>query len=214
MNKLLVFDMDGTLIKFNFGKFGSSWEAIASACGVLDSFLEMQSYYYQQKNKEKEWCEKSARLFAGQNVEQLRKRLLPLPYQGNIQTFLANTDNYLMGCATSGLDVVVKLVQEDLGFNFVVCTELEKVNGNLTGKIIKRVPLWKKHLALENKLKEYGKSMKDVIYIGDDENCIPCMNRSGVSVAFNPKTEKTINSVDYVIYDFNDLNKILKDHEN
>ena len=51
--------------------------------------------------------------------------------------------------------------------------------------------------------------MENVCYIGDHDNDIDVFRRVGISIAFDPKTQKTIDNSDYTIYNFKDIREIL-----
>ncbi len=207
--KIIVIDFDGTACKFECGRFGSSWDAFATACGVYEEMNRLLSIYYGQKEKEDEWSREQLKLWVGKPVALVNK-LKPFPYSAGFKEFIDSRNGMPMGFLSSGLNLIVEEAARELNLDFSMATELRHNNGVLTGEFGKVVYLWKKQEAFLELLRRYGVQPEQSCYIGDNDNDIPCLNLAGVSIAFNPKTEETRRAAKYVIDDFKEVNEILK----
>ena len=69
--------------------------------------------------------------------------------------------------------------------------------------------LFKKDTEVISLLEKHKINLKEVCYIGDAFNDISVFNIVGLAIAFNPKSKEVEKKANYVIYDFNELKKIL-----
>ncbi len=208
--KITVLDFDGTACKFNYGRFGSSWDAFAVVCGVYEEMDRLLTIYYPQKEKEDEWGREQLKLWTGKSVG-LVEKLKPFPYSDGLREFADSRNGMIAGFLSSGLNIVVDEAAKELNLDFSISTELQQNNGILTGRFGEIVPLWKKHEKFLKLLKKYGFPPSQSCYVGDNDNDIPCMKLAAVSVAFKPKTELTKKSARYEINDFRELISLLKE---
>lgn len=207
--EIVVIDFDGTACKFSCGRFGSSWDAFATACGVYEEMDRLSSIYYHQKEKEDEWGREQSKIWVGKPIA-LVNNLKPFPYSKGFKEFISSKNGRIAGFLSSGLNLVVDEAARELDLDFSISTELQHHKGVLTGQFGRIVYLWKKHEAFLELLKRYGLSPEQSCYVGDNDNDIPCLDLAGLSVAFDPKTEETKKAARYIINDFRELNELLE----
>jgi len=207
--KLIVMDFDGTACHFFGGNYGSSWDAFSNVCGVYEKMNSLLRNYYAQPEKEEWMTREAVKLFKGKSIK-LVDNLKPFPYSKGFVDFVNSRNGMPTGFLSSGLNVIVDEVVKELKLDFAISTELESENDILTGKVKRIIPLWKKEQILFELLDKYSVSPIQLCYIGDNENDIGCLRTARIGIAFNPKTKETREIANYVINDFRELNKILK----
>lgn len=208
--ELIALDVDGTIVHYNRGGFGSSWDTLSYSLGVFDKVQELLKEYYPQREKHEEWTGKEVSLFKGKKIMDACKYLYPIPYSLGVRDFAkVSKGKFIRGLLTTAIDLVAEKASDELDLDFCFCNVLGKENGIFNGKIDYLVPLWDKHFVLENFCKRKGVSLEKTCYVGDNENDISCFEIVGLPIAFNPKTKETEKAAKYVINDFRELNKIL-----
>jgi len=208
--KLIALDVDGTLVHYDRGDFGSSWDTLSYSLGVFDEIQELLKEYYPQREKHREWTEKEILLYKGKKVKDTHKHLYPIPYSAGAREFANKSKGKLIrGILSTSIDLVAKKISDELSFDFCLCNVLGRENGEFNGEIDYIVPLWEKHLVLEEFCKKEGVSLENVAYVGDHENDLTCFEIVGLSIAFNPKKLEVGEKANHVISDFRQLNEIL-----
>jgi len=202
----VVFDLDGTLVRYRDVEFESSWGALAVAAGVREASEALLTEYLPRREAYSEWVAKDAALLAGIPVAQVEDRLFPAPYATGVRSAIELLrGRYRLGILSSGVDLVADWVCEDLGLDFARANHLKVVDGKFTGGSETRVELWAKGEALRQLSAEYGLRPEEVCYVGDHVNDIPAMQIVGMSVAANPKDPRLAEVCDHVIEDFSEL---------
>jgi len=210
----VVFDLDGTLVRYRGVDFESSWGAIADAAGVGDEARRLLEIYLPRHDAYPEWVREQAQLLAGIPVERVEASIFPPPYaRGVRQAIAALRDTYVLGILSSGVSLVAKHVAEDLMLSFAWANELEVEDGRFTGTSRTLVDLWSKADVLEQLAGEYGWSLDRVCFVGDHINDLPVLRRVGLPVAANPKDDALAAAVDHVIHDFEELPRLIRAFE-
>lgn len=163
--EMVVIDFDGTACKFDYGKFGSSWDAFATVCGVYEQMDQLLSIYYPQKEKEGEWGREQLKLWVGKPIN-LVDKLKPFPYSKGFKEFVNSRNGKVMGFLSSGLNIIVDEAAKELKLDFSISTELQQKKGILIGEFGRVVPLWKKQGVLLDLLKRYSFSPEQTCYVG------------------------------------------------
>lgn len=208
--EIVVLDFDGTSCHFNYGTFGSSWDAFANICGVYEQMNRLLSIYYPQKDKEEEWGKEQLKLWVGKPIELVNK-LKPFPYSNGLREFVSSRNGMLTGFLSSGLNIIVDEAAKELGLDFSISTELQQEDGILTGEFGNIVPLWEKDKNFLDLLAKYNLSPEQSCYVGDNDNDIPCIKLAKIGVAYKPKTPNIKQAARYIITDFRELNDILRE---
>jgi phosphoserine phosphatase len=210
----VIFDLDGTLVRYHGVEFESSWGAIAAAAGVSDRSRLLLERYFSRREAYAEWVSEEAGLLKGIPVCQVIDKVLPPPYaQGVVQAVELLRGRYVMGILSSGVDVVADRVAEDLGLDFAWSNRLEISDGRFTGISETRVGLWSKGDALDRLAEAYGLSLQRICFVGDHVNDIPAFERVGLAIAANPKDDAVRRNADHVMEDFSALPGLIRSYE-
>jgi len=209
----IICDMDGTLVDYPNEPFHSSWDALAEALPetLREEWGELRDFYYYKKELCAEWYKKQVALLKGIKLTDIENYLFPAPYSPGVKDFFSNRDGYIKGIVSAGVDFVAKRVAKELYFDFATGSPIEVKDGIFTGEGECILDLWRKDLDILKIAKEYSLNLQKVMYIGDNDNDIPCFALVGISIAFKPKTELTKSSAKYIINDFRELKRILQD---
>jgi phosphoserine phosphatase len=210
----VVFDLDGTLVRYHGVDFESSWGAIAAAAGVGDRSRELLERYFPRKDAYAEWVREEAKLLTGIPVSSVADRIFPPPYAAGVVVAMdALRGRYVLGILSSGVDLVAERVARELGLDFVWSNRLVVADGRFTGVSETRVGLWSKGEVLEQIARSRGLDLQRICFVGDNVNDLPAMRRAGLAVAANPKDEALREAADVVIEDFEALPDILRSYE-
>jgi len=211
--KLVSIDGDGCLFAYtNIGSaFHSSWDAVAFAYGLKETWDARAQKYIGNKNQSDIWAQEDAADLRGRPVSQAGPTLYPIPYSNGAKEFLKTSQGRLRRGLLSGcLDVVGKKAAAETELDFCFCNTLHAEDGIFSGTMDYAVPVWHKHLFIDEICKKYDVTPGEICHVGDHENDIACFERVGLPVAFNPKLEKVARMAKYVISDFRELNRILE----
>ncbi len=191
MIRALVFDMDGTIVRYETGNFHSSWDALGHTLCDIEKWDAALDKYYGRPELYHEWISHNAMLLKGAAWKDAEPVMLPAgkpPYSPGVRHFFQKLDShFITGIISSGLQLISEFIMRDLGLTFEAGNYLELKGGIFTGRMENRVPLWEKDKILKNKLDEYGISFTETLYVGDHENDIPALKAAGVPVLINPK---------------------------
>jgi phosphoserine phosphatase len=87
--KAVIFDLDGTLVRYHGVEFESSWGAIAAAIGKHEESTRLLSLYLEQHDAYKQWVAADAALLAGIPVSRVTKHIFPPPYAEGVPEAIA-----------------------------------------------------------------------------------------------------------------------------
>ena len=210
--KLVTIDGDGCLFAYtNIGSaFHSSWDAVAFAYSLKETWDERAKKYVGQKDQCALWAQEDAADLRGRLVSQAASTLYPIPYSDGAREFLkASKGRLVRGLLSGCLDVVGKKAAAETELDFCFCNTLGTDAGVFSGTMDYSVPVWDKHLFIPDLCKKYQIAPEEICHVGDHENDLVCFESVGLAVAFNPKKEEVGRKAKHVINDFRDLNKIL-----
>ncbi len=202
----IVFDLDGTLVRYHGVAFESSWGAIAAAAGVAAAAGALVHEYLTRTEAYAEWVAKDAALLRGLAVSTVAAAVLPAPYAAGVREAVeALRGRYRMGILSSGVDLVADSVRQDLGLDFAWANHLETEDGRFTGRCKTHVDLWRKDEAMHRIAEEQGFPVSRVCFVGDHLNDVPVMRIVGLAIAANPKDERVRDVARHAIEDFSEL---------
>jgi HAD superfamily phosphoserine phosphatase-like hydrolase len=206
----VVFDLDGTLVRYHGVEFESSWGAIAVAAGVGDRSEALLREYFPRRDAYAEWVAADAALLAGVSYAKVAASVLPAPYaEGVRRAVRALRPRYGLGILSSGVGLVADWVRDDLGLDFALANRIHVRDGVFTGTSETVVNLWAKDEALRALAKERGIGLEQICFVGDHVNDLPVLRIVGLAVAANPKDKSLIDVADYVIERFDDLPRLV-----
>jgi phosphoserine phosphatase len=206
----VVFDLDGTLVRYRGDDFESRGGASAAAAGVGDRSEALLREYFPRREAYSEWVAADAALLAGIPYARVAERVLPAPYADGVRAAVrALRPRYRLGILSSGVDVVADWVCRDLGLDFAVANRVHVRDGVFTGTSETVVDLWAKDAALRALAAERGIALDEICFVGDHVNDIPVMRIVGMAVAANPKDDALADVADYVIEHFEVLPRLV-----
>jgi len=207
----VIFDLDGTLVRYHGVNFESSWGAIARAAGIIEQSKELFEKYFHQQDSYAEWASEEVKLLAGIPVAKVAEQVLPAPYAAGVRAAIeALRPSYRLGILSSGVNLVADWVCSDLELEFVRSNLVHVEAGKFTGFTDTVVDLWSKGEVLQTLAQEHAFELSSVCFVGDNVNDLPAMKLAGLSVAANPKNPQVRDAADHVIEDFTELPPLIE----
>jgi len=203
--KLVIFDVDGTLVKVN-----SSWQHLHEVLGTWDQGKRYAEQFFQGNITYEEWAQLDASLWRDLPLERIKEIIRDIPYVDGAKDVLATLrrSGLKVVLLSAGLSLVTERIENDVGVDYSLANELIVKNGFLTGGVKVKVPFDAKLSVLRRLLRRFGVSMAECAAVGDDETLIPLFKEVGLGIAFNPHSERVKMSARFVVKG-NDLRDIL-----
>jgi len=202
LKKIAIFDMDNTLLRASFihtaaEKFNLKKELIEIVTTQTNPFIRTKQI---------------ARLLKGKNISELLKIAEEIPVTANAQKTikLLKENGFVVGLVSDSYDCITNHFKNRLSFDFSLANELEFSKSVATGEV--KIPSFflshessvcnheycKSH-ALTHICKKINVPVSDTLAIGDSENDICIIKKSGIGVSFC-STNKLLDSIaDFVI---------------
>jgi phosphoserine phosphatase len=193
--KLVVFDMDGTLIQ------GRLIEMISKKANVTERVIKIQSdsslLGYQK-------TQIIASLLKGVKEKEIVDSIDSIPIMHNADKIVTwfKKNGYRAGIITDSYNIAAQVIAKKLELDFCSANELIIKDGVVTGEIV--MPLgWEKiscpckisickRYHLNHYADKYGVQIKDTIAIGDTRGDICMIKQAGLGIAFMPKDQDII----------------------
>ena len=198
--KLVIFDLDNTILN---GDSDYSWINFL----INENYVDKHEYekrnqyffdqYYEGNLDYDEWAEFALSTMKGKtpfDLEELLSKFLSTVIEPMINIYALRLlhnhhhDNDIMLLASATNSVLVEPIARRLGFENIVATEVEIIDGVYTGKVYGRPALGQGKLtkveewAAQNNIKDF----KDAIFYSDSINDLPLLSEVGVPIAVNP----------------------------
>ena len=210
--RAIIFDLDGTLVRYHGVEFESSWGAIAAAAGKQEESGRILREFLPRRDAYQEWVERDAALLAGISVEVITAKIFPPPYAtGAREAIAALRGRYTMGILSSGVDLVADRACQELGLDFSVANRLLIEDGRFTGESETVVDLWKKADVMKEIAAKHNLDLSEICFVGDHMNDVPVMRIVGLSIAMNAKDKELERIADYVVSDFTTIPQIVEE---
>ena len=198
--KLVIFDLDNTILN---GDSDYSWINFLINENYVDKheYEKRNQYFYDQYYEGNldydEWAEFALSTMKGKtpfDLEELLSKFLSTVIEPIINIYALRLlhnhhhDNDIMLLASATNSVLVEPIARRLGFENIVATEVEIIDGVYTGKVYGRPALGQGKLtkveewAAQNNIKDF----KDAIFYSDSINDLPLLSEVGVPIAVNP----------------------------
>jgi phosphoserine phosphatase len=216
---LIVFlDMDGTIVNYPHGDYGSSWDAVIHVAGKADEGKRLLDYYLPRPNLYKEWFQKECMLLKGVSVSAVKGMVLPPVYVDGAAKLAHDLRRMgiTRGLLTAGVGIVARHVEKELQLDFCECNELLQENGSFTGEGMSNVRLWDKKRNMIKICNMFGIKpdskgvYQDAVVLGDHDNELGLFEIAGLSIAYMPKSEKVAKAADHVVKDLNQVSAIIR----
>ena len=198
--KLVIFDLDNTILN---GDSDYSWINFLINENYVDKheYEKRNQYFYDQYYEGNldydEWAEFALSTMKGKtpfDLEEPLSKFLSTVIEPMINIYALRLlhnhhhDNDIMLLASATNSVLVEPIARRLGFENIVATEVEIIDGVYTGKVYGRSALGQGKLtkveewAAQNNIKDF----KDAIFYSDSINDLPLLSEVGVPIAVNP----------------------------
>ena len=203
MSKLIVFDMDGTLIE------GQSWAKVNEYFGTKEEALKIFNNWLEGKFDYPEFMRRVISLWHPvPHISKLREILSDynLPPKAHQTINEIHDKGYETAIISAGIDIQAELVGEDLGIPRVYANGFElDEEGYLTGEGIHRVELHRKDKILKELINDLGVDQSNCVSVGDSEFDSNLFSNSGLSICIG----NNIDTADVALRCFNDFPEIL-----
>ena len=197
---LAIFDLDNTILN---GDSDYSWINFLINENYVDKheYEKRNQYFYDQYYEGNldydEWAEFALSTIKGKtpfDLEEPLSKFLSTVIEPIINIYALRLlhnhhhDNDIMLLASATNSVLVEPIARRLGFENIVATEVEIIDGVYTGKVYGRPALGQGKLtkveewAAQNNIKDF----KDAIFYSDSINDLPLLSEVGVPIAVNP----------------------------
>ena len=197
--KLVIFDLDNTILN---GDSDYSWINFLINENYVDKheYEKRNQYFYDQYYEGNldydEWAEFALSTMKGKtpfDLEELLSKFLSTVIEPMINIYALRLlhnhhhDNDIMLLASATNSVLVEPIARRLGFENIVATEVEIIDGVYTGKVYGRPALGQGKLtkveewAAQNNIKDF----KDAIFYSDSINDLPLLSEVGLPIAVN-----------------------------
>jgi phosphoserine phosphatase len=193
--KLVVFDVDGTLMKT------LSWRHLHKALGTWNQGRKYFEQFLHGRITYEQWACLDAALWRGQPLRKIRRIVNSMPYTNGAQEVLATLrrKGFKVLLLSAGLSFVTERIRKEIGVDAALANELIAKNGYLTGEVKVNVTFNNKHEALRSMLKKFNTKTNECIAVGDDETLIPLFKKVGLAIAFNPRSKEVEKHADIVV---------------
>lgn len=204
MIRAVLFDLDGTLVRYKGVAFESSWGALGVAAGVGALWDQLLDRYRGRLTEYSNWVSENAALLRGIPVARVLPSLFPPPYAPGVREAIAELrrSGYILGIVSSGVDLVAERVRADLDLSFAVANELRIADGVFTGEAVVRVGLGDKRAVVEQEARRLGLDLGEIAFVGDHLNDIPVFGAVGCAIAYAPKEASVAAAAQSVVHDF------------
>ena len=202
--KLVVFDVDGTLMNAH------SWQFLHEALGTWNKGQRYFEMFFGGRITYEEWARLDASLWRSLPLERVKQIINTMPYTyGAKETIsILREKSFRVFLLSAGLSLVTERINEETGVDGYLANDLIVRNGFLTGDVKVNVSFYNKDKVLRKMLPTWNLKMEDCISVGDDPTLIPLFEKVGLSIAFNPVDEDVERHADVVVKS-KDLRRIL-----
>jgi len=203
--RLVVFDVDGTLIKVE-----SSWQHLHEQLGTWDRGRKYAEQFFQGLITYEDWATLDASLWRDLPLERVLRIANDIPYTDGARDTITTLRRrgLVVVLLSAGLSIVTDRIRREIGVDDSLANELVVKEGFLTGEVKVNVSFHNKDEVLDGILKKFGVTPDVCAAVGDDETLIPLFEKVGLRIAFNPRKKVVEKHADVVVKG-NDLRQVL-----
>jgi phosphoserine phosphatase len=182
--KLIVFDMDSTLID------AETIDELAKAAGVGQEVSAITERAMKGEIDFSQALTERVKLLKGLSLEDATTALNKMPLMPGAKELISfvKSAGYTTAMVSGGFTLSSERVGKLLGIDHVVSNELIVKDGTITGEVIGALTAQNsKELVLEEIAAQHGIAPEDCIVVGDGANDICIFKRARYAIAFNSK---------------------------
>jgi phosphoserine phosphatase len=138
----------------------------------------------------------------GIRIADLVRFLQDMPLTGGIQETVACLRGNGMRCViiSGGIDLAARMIANEFGFDGYVADGIcSNPDGTLSGEGIVNVDLRDKGVNVREYIEKYGTTVERTVSIGNSYTDIPMFRNTGMSIAFNPLDEFTVEAATHTV---------------
>jgi len=209
MKKLIVFDVDGTLIDTKIGSFKD--------IGVIlgkEAEIKAHTKEYEKRKHLGPWgLEELAAIFSDVKEEEMKKSAEKIVKEklitGVKETILKLKEKgYVIVSYSSSPIWIMDALKQEFGFEEVCGNVLEVKDRKITGKLLEKVDRYVKAERLKKFMDANSIAKENTFVVGDSVTDLP-MAEHGHFIAFNCKKQAVREKAEHIV-DKKDLREILK----
>ena len=203
--RLAVFDLDGTL-KVPY----SPWSYLHEALGLRREAAVYRERFLSGAIDYWEWARLDAALWRGVELARVEEIFRRSEYRPGVRALfdVLNRHGVRTAIVSTGLDVHVRQVAQDLGVWRTVSNKLLVENGRLTGEAVVNVIEGGKGAPMVQFRLEAGAQPQECLAVGDGPADVDLFAQAGLAVAVCPRDERVRQAAHVVIED-GDLGAII-----
>jgi phosphoserine phosphatase len=203
--RLVVFDVDGTLIRVE-----SSWQHLHEQLGTWDRGRKYAERFFRGFITYEDWARLDASLWRGLPLERVQRIVNDIPYTDGARDAITTLRRrgLVVVLLSAGLSIVTDRIRGEIGVDDSLANELVVKDGFLTGEVKVNVSFRSKDEALHRILERFDVTPDECAAVGDDETLIPLFEKVGLGIAFNPRKKVVERRADVVVKG-NDLRQVL-----
>jgi len=196
---LVCFDMDGVLTSTR-----STWHWL-NICLGIDNEPTYRAFVNGEIDQSEFMRRDIAQWMAVKpdiKVSDLIRFLQTVPLTGGIQETIACLRENGIRCVivSGGVDLAADMIAGEFGFDDYIADSICcRSDGTLTGEGKMVVDLSDKGISVRHFIEKYGTTKERTVSIGNSHTDVPMFRNSGLSIAFNPTDEMTVDEATLVI---------------
>lgn len=182
-HRLAFFDLDGTLKRER-----SPYAYLHEKLGFSEQCKEYAAAYYRGEIDYAEWLHRDIQLWRGTSLETIEGLLREDPYLPGGPELVRQLQGagFEVIIVSSGPDVHVRLVAEELDVRYWIANHVGIANGAISGETAAHVPEGSKGHIVRRYVQELGCSPADCLAVGDSYSDVDMFREVRLSVAVNP----------------------------
>ena len=203
--KLVIFDVDGTLIKTY-----SSWQHLHEHLGTWNRGRRHAEQFQRGNITYTEWAQLDSSLWKDIPLQLAQQLINRIPYVDGTREVIPTLRKAGLKVVllSAGLSLVINRISKEIHVDDSLANELIVKNNFLTGHVKVNVSFNNKHKAIRPILQKFDAKLSQCAAVGDDETMIPIFKKVGLRIAFNPRNKLVEEHADVVIKS-NDLREVL-----
>lgn len=202
--RVVCFDLDGTLLRKSVSLF------LAERMGYGSVLQELERRFRAGEISNSVIADTSAAWFQGKTRQEIKANLERAPWIEGIRSTINKLKEHglrvLLGTVT--WKFVAEILQERFSFDAVSGTEMEEVEGQFTGRVLRYFDENDKAVFVEEYCARQGWPLSMCVAVGDSRSDVALFRKVGLAIALNASSEARAAS--HVTLEAEDLKAVLE----